>query len=462
MESYDDAPASCRPSPCHRSGREPELLAPKSIFRFYCAVVDIFQPGDTSVHGVTMARVILAPPKRDLGRIRLSARLVGADGSTEILWWELPEQWEQWLTDWSDPWAVGFIFPIMLRGEPTHIEGTVSPSLLANLELFMRIWAIWAPDRYRPVRITADSEIEMPTANNPGLAIAAFSGGVDSCFSVLRHAKKKAGGRTLQVGAGMVQHGFDIWLDSANSDVAYAGLLSDADALLGSLGIPSLPARTNFQQMQLYWADAFATQLVSGLSLLSKRFDTALIANDIVYDFLGVRWGSHPLLNALLGSKRFEVRDDGGEFSRIEKAAFLATWPEAMRRLHVCFAAHTKGRYENCCNCEKCVRTILAFRVAGCEVPSAFKYDVTDAQIRRVRVEPTSEVIRQWEKLAIGALDRGLHRTGWTRAIRTVLRRYRWRQARNRLQQPFIPLRNKIRRLIRGSELNRSQIKRGV
>jgi hypothetical protein len=202
--------------------------------------------------------------------------------------------------------------------------------------------------------------------------------------------------------------------------------------------------------------------LVSGLSLLSKRFDTGLIANDIVYDFLGVRWGSHPLLNSLLGSNRFEVRDDGGEFSRIEKVAFLATWPEAMRRLHVCFAAHSNGLYENCCNCEKCVRTILAFRVAGCEVPSSFKYDVTDAQIRRVRVEPTSEVIRQWEKLAIGALDRGLHRTGWARAIRSVLRRYRWRQARKRLQQPFIPLRNKIRRLIRGSELNRSQIKRGV
>ena len=208
-----------------------------------------------------------------------------------------------------------------------------------------------------------------------------------------------AGRRGLRVGAGVVQHGFDIWLDNANSNDVYSALLSNATAMLGSLGLPAIPLSTNFQQMRLNWADAFGTQLISSLSLLSNRFDTALVANDIPYEALGVRWGSHPVLNSLLGSKRFAVIDDGGEFSRIEKAELVSTWPEAMRHLHVCFTAHIRGQYENCCECEKCIRTMLAFRVAGREIPSSFARAVTEAKIWRVRVEPASEIISNGKSL---------------------------------------------------------------
>ena len=81
------------------------------------------------------------------------------------------------------------------------------------------------------------------------------------------------------------------------------------------------------------------------------------------------------------------VIDDGGECSRSDKAGLVADWPEAMRHLHVCFGADAPGTYRNCCKCEKCVRTILAFRVAGRARPEAFAYDPTDADIRRVRVD---------------------------------------------------------------------------
>jgi hypothetical protein len=212
--------------------------------------------------------------------------------------------------------------------------------------------------------------------------------------------------------------------------------------------------------MQLNWADAFGTQLVSGLSLFSRRFDAALIANDIPYEALGVRWGSNPVLNALLSSDRFKVIDDGGEFSRIDKVRLIATWPEAMKFLHVCFANSTGSQHENCCSCEKCIRTILAFKVAGRAVPSSFKYELKDSQIRRVRIDEASEIVKQWEKLWASASSSGLRSTSWARAIRSALRRYRWRQFRNKLQRPLIPLRNKVRRVMRGSELSRSQIKR--
>ena len=107
--------------------------------------------------------------------------------------------------------------------------------------------------------------------------------------------------------------------------------------------------KTNFQQMRLNWSHAWGTQIACGFHLLAGRYDTALTANDMPYQWMGMAWPSHPVTNPLLGSKGFTLIDDGGEFSRSEKAKLIADWPEAMRRLHVCFGLDQPGTYQNCC-----------------------------------------------------------------------------------------------------------------
>jgi hypothetical protein len=405
------------------------------------------------------ARLVLEPMSINAGVLRLAAKLVHADGTQARLWWEVPELWRDALTTWADPWVVGLLFPMMQRGEPVHIEGRISPSLLANLELFMSIWSRWAPGKYHVIKFSADAETELPLVPEPGLAVASFSCGVDSCFTLYRHAHVLAGRRTRRIEAAVVQHGMDIWLDQKNSTGVYAGLLADAQTMLSSLRTACIPMKTNFQQLRLDWAEAWATQEVSALSLLAGRYDTALIANEMPYEWLGFAWASHPVTNPLLGSRGFTVIDDGGEFSRVDKARAISGWPEAMRHLHVCFGVDVPGQYQNCCLCEKCIRTILAFRIAGCKKPDSFKHDPTDAEIRRVRLTVGTKV-KRWEQLAGEAETAKLAQTGWARAVRAVLRKQRWREARNRLQQPFVPLRNFFRRMTRGTELSRSEIAR--
>ena len=405
------------------------------------------------------ARLLLEPTAKDAGILRLGARLLHPDGSRNHLWWEVPEACSDSLTSWADPWVIGLLFPMMQGGAPVHIEGPVSPSLLANLELFMRIWARWKPDKYRAVTLSSDTEMELPVVRDLGLTVASFSCGVDSCFTLYRHARGLAGRGTRKPATAVVQHGLDVWLDLLNSNQIYAHLLADATTLLDSLGVPCISMKTNFQQMRLDWADAWVTQQISGLYLLAGRYDTALIANEVPYNWLGVRLSSHPTTNPLLGSSGFTVVDDGGDYSRAEKAKVIGDWPEARRHLHVCFGVNVPGRYENCCRCEKCIRTILAFRVAGCAKPDSFKCDPSDAQIRRVRLQLEPKVLR-WEELARGAEAAGMGQTGWAKAIRAVLRKNRWRQFRNWLQQPFVPLRDKLRKLTRGTSLSRSEIAR--
>jgi len=126
-----------------------------------------------------------------------------------------------------------------------------------------------------------------------------------------------------------------------------------------------------------------------------------------------------------------------------------------MQYLRVCY--ENPGSHLNCCRCDKCIRTILSFRVAGVPLPPAFAKDVSNRQVRRKRLHGERSV-RQWLEAARGAERRGLGGAGWVQAIHTAVRRNRRRWRLRRFTQPLIPLRNRIRKLFRGSPLSRREL----
>jgi hypothetical protein len=211
----------------------------------------------------------------------------------------------------------------------------------------------------------------------------------------------------------------------------------------------------NYHELPTIWAHGFGTHLVSGLRLLGARFDAALFPNDEPYAIPITPWGSTPLTNPLLSSRHFAVIDDGAESSRIDKIKLIGSWPEALQNLRVCY--ENPGNHANCCRCEKCVRSILAFRLAGVPLPPAFERDVTNRQIRRVRLSRELN-LDLWNELLRTAEQRGLTREPWVRAMRSTERRCHRRWWLDSLKRPFIPLRNRIRKLFRGSPLSRSEL----
>jgi hypothetical protein len=404
---------------------------------------------------VQPVRLSLEPIQVEGPTLSAAAVLEHPEGPRHRLWWRLPAQWRDAVTPWADPFLVAFLFPIMSWRRDVTVEGAVSPSLLRNLEQFMAIWRAWVPDRYQPVEVHAREETEPPPPAEPDQTIMPLSCGVDSSFSLYRHRRGLVGRRNRQIAAVMVIHGFDIWLDQANSAPMYEGLLAGARAMTDSVGVACIPVATNFHELPTTWSHSCGTHLVAGLRLLAGRFGAALLANDIPYPLKIQPWGSHPTSNPFLGSQRFPVIDDGGEAARFEKIQLLAQWPEAMRHLRVCF--ENPGNFTNCCRCEKCVRTILSFRAAGAGLPPAFPRDVTNRQIRRIRFHHQHNVL-QWDEI-VGGAERALGPgVDWVRAIRAAIRgsqrRWRWR----RFTRAFVPCRNAVRTAFRGSPLARREL----
>jgi hypothetical protein len=296
---------------------------------------------------------------------------------------------------------------------PVAVHGQVSPSLLQNLEEFQAAWSAWEPQRYHPVKISADVEQEQPPAESSDKAIVAFSGGVDSCFTVFRHRSDRCGRWQRNLQAGLMIHGLDIPLEEQQP---FTKAAEKSKALLASLGVELIPLATNFRQLPLDWENAFGTALASCLMLLEGGYTTGLIASSFPYQALSFPYGSNPITDWMLSTKAFQIVHDGAAFPRLEKMGEIAHWPEALQSLRVCWQGSQKDH--NCGRCEKCVRTILNFRILGVGLPECFEEDITDEQIRNIQV--TAGPLTEMERVLAAAKAAEIS-DSWVQALETCI-----------------------------------------
>jgi len=355
------------------------------------------------------------------------------------LWFRAPSRLRRALTPSADPFLLGVLFRAMATGTPLRVHGSVSPSLLDGLVEFQRAWSCWRPGTYRVVGIEADEEREEPPAEGDEVLMP-FSGGVDSAFTAWRCRRGDAELRRPRLAAGLMIHGFDIPLEDA---AGFAGAARGSGAMLSSLGMELVPLATNFREQPGDWEDAHGTALAACLTLLKGRFRSALVASSYPYSALILPYGSNPVTDPLLSSDSFRIRHDGADVAKVEKVKAIAPWPEARRNLRVCWegAAHDR----NCGRCQKCVWTLLVFRMIGAGLPGCFDRDIGDGEIARFRYLDEGACASMRRLVARAKAD-GVS-ASWLSALERSIRRHRLRTAFRR--SPAYPLVARVIRLIR-------------
>ncbi|MGB7443738.1 MAG: hypothetical protein WA919_21960 [Coleofasciculaceae cyanobacterium] len=331
------------------------------------------------------------------------------------LWYKIPSEYNSLITESCDPFVIATVLFAMTRSFDLVVHGTVSPSLLRNLEEFQAAWSSWRPGVYQPIEIRADVEQEELRRVTSKQAITAFSGGVDSSLTVWRHQTGHCGRRELNIKAGLMVHGFDIPL--AKQEV-FERATTKAQTMLNSLGVKLIPMVTNFRELPLNWEDAFGTAAASCLMLLQKRYSVGLIASSFPYQALSFPYGSNPVTDRLLSSKSFQIVHDGAEFNRIEKMRQLKAWPECLENLRVCWQGEEADK--NCGRCEKCVRTILIGRIAGMSLPACFTEDISDQEIENIEV--TEGPLTEMERVLDAAKAADIT-DSWVSALEKCIRR---------------------------------------
>ena len=123
---------------------------------------------------------------------------------------------------------------------------------------------------------------------------------------------------------------------------------------------------------------------MSCLWIFNSQYEIGLLASGFD-DYLEEPQGSTPWTDPLLGSDAFRIVHDGAGYTRMQKIDSLLSWESALPFIRVCF--ERKGVKINCGKCEKCIRTILSFRVVGAGLPSCFSGDITINQIKALSIK---------------------------------------------------------------------------
>jgi hypothetical protein len=357
--------------------------------------------------------------KRDDGIIELGARFK-SQKTQKRLWYQVEAQRETELTRHADPFVLGILQIAMHDGEDLSVHGTVSPSLLRNLEDFQRAWADWKPEYYRLITVRADVEQEaFETGRHE--AICCFSGGVDSCFTAYRHARGQSTDFPYPLRTAVLVHGFDIPLKEVDY---YESACAKVTCQLNSLDMGLYRVTTNFKELSVFWPHAYGTGVASILSLFQHRYATGLIAQGVPYSlYQYLTEGSNPMTDPLLSSNAFKIVPDGSGFQRWEKIKVISDWPEGLEHLRVCWEGEKKD--SNCCDCEKCIRNILTFRALGLPLPKAFPIDPTNQQI--YHLGPLKEIVISvgYNPLLDMARKDGLGEAGWVISLKKAIFRSR-------------------------------------
>ena len=279
----------------------------------------------------------------------------------------------------------GFIFGIILRAmrlrQNVRVHGALSRDALLNVHEFQEAWALWKPEVYSKVRILPSDVLDSLAPATPSESLAAFSGGVDSVFTALRHRTKQLGNASYPLNDAVIMvHGFDVPLDAPE----HLAVLQDrTKPLLDELDLRLITIRTNLKAATRQdWGDSFMAQLACCLHNYAHKYRYGLAGSSEPYNALILPWGSSPATDHLLSGAAMRLVHDGAGYSRTAKVAYLAKHETAIRVLKVCWEG--KETFKNCGACEKCIRTQLNFLAAGMSHAPCFDAPFDTAKISSI------------------------------------------------------------------------------
>ncbi len=247
------------------------------------------------------------------------------------------------------------LIPAMRAGEPLSIHAPVSPFMLTSWEPLNGVLSAWH-DCLHPVALHAPASAP-PHRPNRRRSACFFTGGVDSCYTLLKHRD--------DIDTLIYVYGFDLPLEDSELRQTVSRKLHEAAA---SFGKQLIEIETNLKHLFEHFIErgwgtiTHGSALATIAHLLQHEFDMVFVPASGHYSTLKP-WGSDPLLDLLWSSESLRLFHDGGEATRFGKARQISQSPEAMGVLRVCWE-NRNGAY-NCGSCEKCLRTMLFLEALG-------------------------------------------------------------------------------------------------
>jgi hypothetical protein len=297
------------------------------------------------------AAIPFGPLRREGDRV-----ICAVDG--EDVWWSSQDVS---LGERPEALVATMLLPALRAARPLHVTGQLDDRFVDGVGRVMALAREWWG--YRPVglvddrgKVRLDTGSAEPTTGNGSAsdraAVLAFTGGVDSFYSLLEHGKGLSGLVFVR--------GFDLrhWFDAAILD----GAEDKVRVVAAELGLRPYVIETNLRDHHLIhdvdWPMIHGGAIAGVGHLLTDTVDALWISAAYAVSRQHVPYGTHARLDPLWTSGRLAVRHVGDDCIREEKVAAIGSHPLVTEHLRVCWANPTPEG--NCGRCEKCLRTRIA------------------------------------------------------------------------------------------------------
>lgn len=324
-----------------------------------------------------------------------------------------PDNFEYKPVRYYDGFLFAVIFKAMECGEDLYIDLPMTLTGIQNANFYIEAWHNLLPNKYIKINIHA-SKIVDEVKNTTGESISAFSGGVDACFTLVRHNERDWQESSFNIKNVLSVQGFDVPTDKFKE---YELLMNRISPIFQQYNCRSFKVWTDLREKsEQDWEMSFPAQLAACLHLLSEHFDHGIIGSGKCYKEFFVPWGSTPSTDFLLSSQRMTIVNDGAGFSRTEKVERIYKNKLSSDRLKVCWE---KGFEENCGECEKCYRTRLNFLAVGAPNPKCFEGEIELEKIKKINFRSSSRIAEL--KSILNYAEKNKIHAPWVNKIKHVI-----------------------------------------
>jgi len=286
-------------------------------------------------------------------------------GFPKYLWYRVPEKYASNLSLQSDAFLIPGLLGGMYYREPIQVRGGISPRLAYHLDEYQYVLSHTMSGAVQPVGI--QYERLHPLNANPRAVGATFSGGVDSFFTLLKHAPQNQPNPEYQFTHCLFINGFDI---VRKDNKRYKTIFAHYQKTLAEINIELVPIETNVANTivpRLVY-NQYPSVILAGSALaLGGLFKRFFVASTYDFDMIqkGIRCSSTPLMDRLLSTETLDFEHHGANYARAEKVAAISDWKLAQENLRVCGMPELGTNMLNCSQCEKCTRTMIPLYALG-------------------------------------------------------------------------------------------------
>lgn len=331
-------------------------------------------------------------------RIRTSARVVWEDserGESEIFF-ETEDGGPGAPACNPHAFLLACAAPALRYGEQrVYLDAEVCPVLKDGLVTAMSILHDWYyRGRRAPLIIEAKAVLPGLRAPAEDRAAAFFSGGIDA-YATLRLNRLSF----PLVHPHSIKDGILVFGLEQDDPEKFEHVKEHLTGAAEACGVSLIPVYTNIYLVYRsedarnrfhFWEFEFEGSALAAIAhSLSWHLSIVSVSSTLSSRTL-TPYGSHPLLDPHYSSSDMTISHRGVALSRLDKTRLVAEWGAPLPYLRVCnqYAKYEQGAL-NCGECEKCIRTKLAFLVLDKlhEVTVFSNADITaDLVERRVRV----------------------------------------------------------------------------